>query len=249
MTISQNYKKYFSVKPRSIPQHRLIFFPYAGGSGEVYTPWFKHFLGGIECLYTQLPGRGARFHEKAFDQLNPLVDSILPEILELADCSMSFFGHSMGALIAFEVAHRLERDYNMIPDTLFLSGHRSPSLQHNRKFLHDLPEEELMSHLQNMGGIDYSQNMSLDLIRPFLPTLRSDFKLCETYQYTFRTPLNSKLVILWGKNDPLVQREKIHFWKREASGTVEFFSYEGDHFYINQHYREISNLMEERIFN
>lgn len=142
-----------------------------GGTGEIYIPWFKYFLDEIQCLYAQLPGRGKRFHEKSFDQLSPLIDSILPEIVELADCSISFFGHSMGALIAFEVAHRLEKDYNIIPDTLFLSGHRSPSLQHNRKFLHDLSPEELIKHLHTIGGIEHSQNISLDLMRPFLPTL------------------------------------------------------------------------------
>ncbi|KAF8818623.1 thioesterase II family protein [Rickettsia endosymbiont of Cardiosporidium cionae] len=99
--------------------HILVFFPFAVGSGELYIPWFKYFSSNICCRYAELKGRGRHFHENAFDTIEELIDDFFPKLYTILDKAFSFFGHSMGALIAFEPGKSLYKKFNIVPCHLF----------------------------------------------------------------------------------------------------------------------------------
>ena len=149
----------------------------------------------------------------------------------------------MGGLIAFELARKLFFEYKITINNLFVSGFRAPSLPYLKNFLHKMNKEELFVHLKDMGGIDLSGNIDLEILKPFLPTLYSDFKLCELYNYENNDPLPCDITVLWGKDDLLVQQEKIKLWEKESLRRIDFNSFSGDHFYMNSNISEIAKVI------
>lgn len=237
--LSYNIKKQYD--------HSLIFFPFAGGSGELYTPWFQYFAHNIDCRYAMLKGRGKYFHQNAFDKVDNLVNDIIPEILDVCDKPFSLFGHSMGALIAFELSRALQERFGVIPINLFVSGFRPPRLPHNKEFLHTMPKDQLIDKLYEMGGIQSSHTVNTEDLEPFLPTLYSDFKLCELYTYKYSQPLSCNIVVLWGDQDDFIQQDKISLWQKETCYQVEFKKFRGNHFYIWENMLDITSVINQKI--
>ena len=235
-----------SFSERRNAKYRVIFFPYAGGAGELYLPWFRFFPDTIACHYAQLPGRGNNFFTPAYDDLETLIADLTLEILECADRPIVFFGHSMGALIAFELSKKLTSVHNVIPKHLFLSGHRAPNVNSVMPILHRLNKMELYAELKNMGGIE-SETITLKMFEIFYPTLCSDLKLCELYKYKRSTPLSSKCTILWGDSDSYIQKEKIDLWSQESILPIDYHKFSGNHFYINNHAQKIAELMKKKL--
>ncbi|WP_341820732.1 thioesterase II family protein [Wolbachia endosymbiont (group A) of Myopa testacea] len=227
--------------------HTLIFFPFAGGNGESYIPWFKHFLPNISCRYALLKGRGKYFHKNAFNTINELIDDIIPEVYKVCDKPFSFFGHSMGALIAFEMSRTLHKEFNIIPDNLFISGFRPPQLTHNRRFLHTMSKKELLEEIRKMGGLKLIEPINIDQLEPFFPTLYSDFKLCELYKYKHNQPLSCKISVLWGDTDDCIQSEQISLWQKESCFPIDFRKFSGGHFYIWENTIEIALFINNKI--
>ena len=122
LTKKQNAKKNFMISYNTNQDydHILVFFPFAGGSGELYTPWFKYFSSNIFCIYAELKGRGKYFHENAFDTIEELIDDLLPKLYPILDKPFSFFGHSMGALIAFELGKSLYKKFITLHLVIYL---------------------------------------------------------------------------------------------------------------------------------
>lgn len=243
-----NCNRYFS-PCRADKSHRILFFPYAGGTGENFSPWFHRFPEEYDCIYALLPGRGRYFMEPPFEKIEELLDAITPEVVKLADTPFSLFGHSMGSLIAFELAQRLAERYAITPTALFLSGHRAPCLPYNRKFLHRLDNRELYQALVEMGGLDEKEGVTVEMLEPFFPTLKSDFKLCETYSYRERAPLPAEIALFWGREDPWIEREKMALWQRESTLPIKTHSFDGDHFYINEKRDELVDIVSHTLYH
>ena len=228
-------------------KENIIFFPFAGGTGEFYIPWFKHFDSSVSCHYAMLSGRGRLFNKSAIDNIDEQVDVLIPEILKIADRPFSFFGHSMGALIAFELTKKLFYKHNLLPKHLFISGHRAPSLDYKRRLLHKMDKEQLIEEIKKMGSISTSGDIDLELLEPFLPTLYSDFKLCETYNYSKGFPLPCPISILWGNNDLIIQKENINLWQLESDRDINYYSFDGDHFYLENNVNQIVNIVNKHL--
>ncbi|MCB1136879.1 MAG: thioesterase, partial [Chlamydiia bacterium] len=216
-------------------------------TAESFASWGKELGADMEPLYVRLPGRGIRFFEQAFDDLPKLVEALLPELASIADQPFSFFGHSMGALIAFELAHAAKQELGVEPAFLFLSGHRAPCLPNARKrLLHTMDEGSLHKALVEMGGLGESP-LSAEDLAPFMPTLYHDFKLCETYRYEDRQKLNSHAVILYGLDDPWIQADKLELWQNEFSQEIELCPFSGGHFYLNHHPSAVIDRIHGRL--
>ncbi|QDP73285.1 thioesterase [Legionella israelensis] len=232
-------------KPLTNDKINLIFFPFAGGSGEYYHHWLAKLAPNISGQYAQLPGRGRYFEQPAYGELPKLCQHLAAEISLYPNSEIAFFGHSMGALIAFELAKMLQEEYELTTRHLFLSGHRAPSEPYQRALLHKLNEEQLVEQMRHMGGID--NQLGLEDLKPFLPTLYQDFRLCETYQHSEHVKLASSMHILYGEQDEWINKETLEKWQLESHQKIIYHPFPGNHFYLTDRVNEITRLINHTL--
>lgn len=214
---------------------RLFCFPYAGGSAAVYRDWHTLVPGEIEVAAVNLPGRGARFKEPPLDRAEVLVESLAEELGPHMEPPFAFFGHSMGALIAFELTRLLRREGRRLPERLLVSGRRAPHLPDEDPPIHGLPDAELMEELRQLNGTPEEVLAHPELMELFLPVLRADFAVCEEYRYREEPPLDLPISAFGGVDDPDVERSHVLGWREQTRGGFRLRMFPGGHFFLNDH--------------
>src|SRR5215471_3592490 len=168
---------------RSNRRIRLFCFPYAGGSSAIFRRWPDYLPVDIEVIAVELPGRGGRLKEPPFCRLSDLIASLVAPISQLLDVPYVFFGHSMGATIAFELTRALRRSKVGEPERLFVSGRAAPDILDSERLTYDLPDADLIGELQKLNGTPPEVLSHVELMQMMLPVIRADFELVETYRY------------------------------------------------------------------
>jgi medium-chain acyl-[acyl-carrier-protein] hydrolase len=221
--------------PRLNPQARLrlLCFPYAGGRTLTFHAWPDELPPDIEICPIQLPGRGSRLKETPFTRLPALVEAMAPALLPYLDKPFAFFGHSMGALISFELTRYLRRQYDLSPIYLFVSGHPAPQLPPSIPSLHQLPASEFVAELRRFRGAPEAVLQNTELMELFLPTLRADLAMCETYIYANEEPLNCPISAFGGRQDSLVNHDSLAAWSDQTRAPFSLRILPGDHFFLN----------------
>ena len=214
-------------------QLRLFCFAYAGASAWIFRPWAKQLPANIEVYAIELPGRGKRLIEPALTDLDAIIQSLGPQILPLLDMPFAFFGHSMGALIAFELCRWLRQTAQLSPRQLWVSAARAPQLSIPPPLMHQLPEEDFINRLKQYQGTPISVLNNSELIDLMLPTLKADFTVLETYAYQPRAPFTFPITGLWGDRDNIVTQANVAAWQVHTS-QFALEAIAGDHFFMQQ---------------
>lgn len=223
----------FCPKPNPTAPMRLFCFPYAGGGPTIYSAWGEQ-LPSFEVVAIQYPGRGSRMLEDPLTQMNTLVEAIAEGILPyLQTKPFAFFGHSMGATVAFELAQYLKRKHGIEPAHLFVSGRIAPHAPHNRKPIHALPDADFIEELQTLGGTPREVLANDDLMQLLLPLLRADFEVVETYKQTTEEPLGCALTAFSGTGDNRADDIAMTEWGRYTRSNFEVQTFDGDHFFLH----------------
>ncbi|MCX4884634.1 MULTISPECIES: thioesterase II family protein [unclassified Streptomyces] len=214
------------------PALRLFCFSYAGGGTTVFHAWSGHLPDQVEVCAIQLPGRESRAAEPSYRRLAPLVADLHTAITPLLDRPFALFGHSMGALVAFELARQLRRAGAPQPERMLLAAFRAPQLPNPNIKIHHLPDEVLKTVLAKEGT---PQNVldNDELMRALLPTLRADFELCDTYEYVAEAPLSVPVSVFGGRHDVRVGRADLEQWKVQADNEFDLTMLPGSHFFIH----------------
>jgi medium-chain acyl-[acyl-carrier-protein] hydrolase len=187
----------------------------------------------IAICPVQLPGRENRLQEKPFSDLPSLLEALLPALLPYLDMPYAFFGHSMGALVGFELARVLaSRGSPIQPTHLFLSGRSAPQWPDSDPPSSQLPEPEFIEKLRTLNGTPEAVLENQELLCLLLPLLRADFALCETYCYLPTVPLYCPLTVFGGLSDKDVPRESLNAWREVVSGPFKLRLFPGDHFFL-----------------
>lgn len=223
-------------RPRPSPGAclRLFCFPYAGGGAAVFGNWPRYLPASVEVCPAQLPGRGSRTMEPARTRLAPVVEELAIAIRPLLDMPSVFFGHSMGALICFELARRLRRDAGLQPSHLYVSGCRAPQSLGLLRRTYQLPDPALVERLRSMGGTPAELFEHKELMQLMLPLIRADIELTETYAYHPEPPLALPVTAFGGSRDPHVRRSHLVEWKGQTSSDFALRVFDGDHLFIHQ---------------
>lgn len=216
-------------KPNPSAKFRLVCLPYAGGAASSYRLWPGALPESVEVWAIQLPGREGRMGERAMVRLAPMVSETMSVLTSMLDSPFALFGHSMGALLAFELARQLPPEFT--PTKIFLSGCRGPRLP-VRHSLHTLPEPQLLADLGRLGGTHDAVLNDPELMRLLLPTIYADLEASETYAYTPSAALHTPITALGGTQDPLASEHDIAEWARETDGQFRMKLFPGGHFYF-----------------
>lgn len=212
---------------------RLICFPHAGSGAATYREWPRFLPAAVEVCPVLLPGRESRFGEPLPTRLGALIPPLALAIRDLADRPYAFFGHSMGALLAFELCHRLRHDGSDPPVWLVVSGHRAPRCPARHRPVHRLPDADLLAELREFGGTHDELLASEEFMRLVLPVFRADSELCETWEPAVREPLECVISAWGGDRDPRVNPGELDAWRHETRGGFSRRIYGGGHFYLH----------------
>jgi surfactin synthase thioesterase subunit len=218
--------------PREDPVFRLFCLPFAGAGATVYRLWPAGLPANIEIIALQLPGRGARLRETPLRRLADMVDLALSEFGPQLDRPFALFGHSMGALLARELAGRLAAR-GQPPAHLFVSA-RSTHLKRNLPPLYELPDDEFLAEVdKRYQGIPAQLWAQRDVLELLLPALRADVEALETYERDPRAPpLNCRISVYGGSRDLSVTQDDLEAWKTETVASCRVRVFEGDHFFL-----------------
>jgi surfactin synthase thioesterase subunit len=211
---------------------RLFCLPYAGGGASIFRGWAGALGDAIGVCPVQLPGREARYREPAFTRLGPLVEALAGSFGPYLDRPFALFGHSLGALIAFELARRLRREGGPEPAHLIVSGCRAPRVRHTGRPVHSLSDAAFREELRRLGGTPAELLDNDELMDLVLPTLRADFAVCETYAYAAGRPLDCPISALGGSRDDTVDRGDLEGWRAETTGRFRVRILPGNHFFV-----------------
>ncbi|WP_223670538.1 thioesterase II family protein [Xanthomonas citri] len=229
--------------------HRLYCFSYAGGNAQAFQRWQTAFPQDIEICAVQLPGRGPRFDEPAHTSMVTLV-AILAEVIDAdAPRHFSFFGHSMGGLMAFELARHLQRHARPMPDSLILSGCEAPRDRAPPRGLSRMDDDSLIAALAEFNGAPAEVLAHRELMALLLPMTRADLAIVEDYAYMPGPPLDLPIDVLAGAADPHVDGETLAHWAAETSGPCHVQWFPGDHFFIHAQRDEVLRHVRQRLMD
>ena len=232
-------------QPDPAAETRLFIFPYAGGSPAAFGKWTA---GNIETHIAHYPGRGSRFNEPAIKRLDVLVENLSREIQPLLDKPFALFGHSMGGLVAFELARSLRRLSLPRPTRLFISACAAPQFPDPNPPIHALPDDEFLEALKKFNGISAEILNQPEALALLLPILRADFEAVETYRFdSNEPPLDIPITAFGGLDDERLSREGLEGWASRAESRFEAHFFPGGHFFINDAKEEIMQSIAAEI--
>ena len=210
---------------------RLFCFPHAGGNSSSYRAWPR--LKGITLRPVELPGRQGRFREPALDRMDALTGLLIRELGPEFRQPFAFFGHSMGALVAYALALELRRRAMPLPRHLLLSSHPAPPVRRRGVPLHLLPDDKLIAHMEQLNRGFAGTALRRELLAVMLPTLRADVALCETYQPQAEGPLDVPIAAFGGLSDRNTGQAELAAWRQHTLRAFSLWRFPGGHHYLN----------------
>ena len=228
---------------------RLFCFPYAGGGASVFRDWAESLPAIVEICPIQLPGRENQIRERAFDKFHALVTALSFAIQPYLDIPFAFWGHSMGALISFELARQLRRENKPQPHHLFVSAYKAPQLPDSAFQIHKLPDKEFIKELRRLNGTPEEVLQNAELMQLMLPILRADFTLVETYRYTVEEPLDCSISAFGGLQDDVVNNNDLEAWNEQTLQTFNLRMFPGDHFYLRSYRRHLLSVVSQDLIH
>jgi len=225
----------------------LICFPYAGGSKYAYLRFESVAPKGLNIITMELPGRGDRLLEPLLVDVNSMVDDLFISLKDNIYKPYIIYGHSMGAILGYLIAKKLQENNFPLPLHLIITGCEGPaSKNENQKKRSQLPPDEFIEELKTLGGIPDQVFEDISFQNFFEPILRADFKALEDYKYSKGDPLNVPICVLFGEEENFSLTEAL-LWKEESNCEVEVIQFPGDHFFIFKHVKQIMNIIQKKI--
>jgi surfactin synthase thioesterase subunit len=214
------------------PRVRVFGLPHAGGGASLFRTWHEGLPPEVEVCGIQLPGRETRWKERAISDMGELLEILAPLMEPMLSSPYVLFGHSMGAIVGFELAREFRRRSLPPPQHLFVSARRAPQLPEFRGRISHLDEREFVNLIhQRYGGIPQAVMDDADLLSLFVPALRADIQLIETYRFATEAALSCPLTVFGGEEDASVNAQQLNAWRSLSSGQFRLELFPGGHFF------------------
>jgi medium-chain acyl-[acyl-carrier-protein] hydrolase len=211
------------------PTHRIVAFPSAGGTASSFRSWAACLPNGCELFAVQLPGRQKRTREPPLRQLGPAIGQILPAIAALGHCATTFVGDCMGAIIAYETIRAAIAQELPLPHRLVVSCCPAPHVRPRRRMMHVLPEEDLIADVTTHGLVPSWLLQDVATFKAFLPLLRCDYELIETYRHAATGPIAVPITVFAASEDTLTPRDDLSQWQCHTSREFDLIDVSGGH--------------------
>lgn len=233
-TASQPQRWFPFRRPQARASLRVVCFPHAGGGAATFNSWAARMPPHIELCAVDAPGRGSRWGDKRIDSATALIDALLPALRPLMDVPLALFGHSLGALVAFELARRLRQLKLPGPAHLIVSGSPAPRVRPIPRPLSALPDESFREEVRKLGGSPPEVLAHREMMELLTPVLRNDFAMFESYRYTPEPPLGCPLTAWGGRDDPSTPEPALEAWREETQQAFSAKVFPGGHFFLFQ---------------
>ncbi|HEY4465149.1 MAG TPA: alpha/beta fold hydrolase [Streptosporangiaceae bacterium] len=224
---------------------QLFCFAHAGGGPAFFRPWAAALAPEIAVRRVLLPGREGRLDEPPFRHIAELAGPLCAALEPYLDQPYALFGHSMGAVVAYEVARRFSRPAGPAPACLIVSGRRAPGLASGRRRLSTLPDDEFLAEVGRLNGIPAEVLSEPELLDVVLPPLRADFELAETYQPLPGGRLSCPVAAYMSTGDPETDYDGVLGWRETTTGEFTVRAFRGDHFYLKGGRPDVLNAVRE----
>ncbi len=231
-------------KPSPRARVRLFCFPCGGVGASPYKRWPEALGPHFDVCALHPPGREARRSEATITEIEPYMDAVVEAVRPLLDKPFAFFGHSVGALVAFDLTRRLRREGAPMPAHLFVSGRHAPQWEIAER-AHSLPDPDFIALLRRLNGLPAAVLESAELMEVMLPILRDDCALHESYAYASEAPLDLPISVIAGVDDPTAVEEQLEAWGEQTTGRFSLRRMQGDHFYLNAHLEALLAAIRE----
>jgi surfactin synthase thioesterase subunit len=228
---------------------KLYCFPYAGGASSAYNSWKPFLNTSIELRAVELAARGRRMRDPNYDSIDDAVDDVFNIVKdELTECPYALFGHSMGSMIAFELYYKIKDSGLPLPVHIIFSGRAAPQISRDgKRKLHHLPDDQFKKEMLEMGGTPKEFFEHPELLEVFLPLLRGDFRLTETYNHTEKdTPIDCDITVLSGKEDE-DSVEEVEAWRVHAQNGCDIRYFDGGHFFIHDETERVVGIVNNAV--
>lgn len=221
---------------------RLFCIPFSGGNAYSYADFKNYLPAEIELINLELPGRGKRIAEKLLTNIDSMTEDLYGQIGSMIDGKYAIFGHSLGALLGLTLSRYIAGRNENLPQILFVSGQTAPSKK-KPDLRHSLPDDLFIEMLREMEGTPNELLDDKSFIQYFLPIIKTDFQSVANYEYeSHLCPLNVPITVLLGKQENICHRDA-EKWQQETTNEISIHPFEGGHFFIFSHKREICNLI------
>ncbi|MFN2123565.1 MAG: thioesterase II family protein [Candidatus Promineifilaceae bacterium] len=234
-------------KPNPKARLRLICFPNSGSGPVIFYKWPSYLPPEVELWGIRLPGRETRISEPAYTQLPELVERTAEVLQPYLDRPYALFGHSLGALTSYELAHHFQKLGLSQPVHLLLSGHRAPHRPPLNPPYHQTEDKVFLEHLRQFNGTPDAILQNEELIKLMLPGLRADFTVWETYTYNNHPPLDCPMSIFGSFGDPEATAFDFEAWREHTSGPFTLRMFDGGHFYFQNDLASFLQIISETL--
>jgi surfactin synthase thioesterase subunit len=236
------------MRPRSHARRRLLCVPYAGVGPSAYRRWSDGLPADIEVGVVHLPGRESRLREAPFTGIEALIDAAAPALRPYLDLPFAIFGHSMGALIGFELARRFRDEGWGGPTHLLVSGQRAPHLPRRHPAIAHLPDDEFLREIQRRyNGIPDEVMRHPDLVALLLPGLRADLSAIEAYAHRPGSPLGCPISAFGGLADPEATEAELVGWRQQTTGAISVRMFPGGHFFFQSAHEDLMRILTDEL--
>ncbi|GAA1629769.1 thioesterase II family protein [Catellatospora bangladeshensis] len=205
--------------------------PHAGGGAMHFQSWQGWLPHASEVIPIDLPGHGRRFRERLVEDWQCLIDDLTGQIVDRITGPYIVVGHSLGSLLAYEVARNLQNRRNS-PALLVVAGRNGPAAALSHRPIHELPDSQLLAALNRLGGTPADVDEHPELLEMYLPMLRTDLRLAETYRREPGPPLSCPIAVFGGRQDPMADSLGMLAWERETTESFDMTIFEGGHFFL-----------------
>ena len=236
------------MRPRSQARRRLLCVPYAGVGPSAYRRWNDGLPSDIDVGIVHLPGRESRLREAPFTRIEPLIDAVATALRPYLDLPFAMFGHSMGALVAYELARRFRDEGWRVPSHLFVSGRRAPHLPLRHPAIIHLPDDEFVQEIRDRyNGIPDEVMRHPDLLALVLPGLRADMAVIESYVHRSSDPLECPISVYGGLADPEATETELVGWRQQTRGALSVRMFPGGHFFVQTAHGDLMQTLTEEL--
>ncbi|RUS95439.1 thioesterase [Trichormus variabilis SAG 1403-4b] len=213
----------------------------------VFRTWANDLPPTIEVCPIELPGRGRQMNLPPYTKMQPLVEEIAQNLIPYLDKPFAIFGHSMGGLVSFELTRLLHSDYNLTPLHLFISARNAPQVTPTKRPIYNLPDAEFWQEIRNFNGTPDDVMENQDIIQLFLPILRADFTVLDTYIYTNQPPLDCPISVFGGLQDKEFTDYQLEAWREQTTASFALQMLEGNHFFIRSNQNILLRSIDQKL--